>query len=135
MGGPFSLGRTLGGIDMAKVTGIGGVFLRATDPDALSGWYSKFLGIDMSNGAWMQEGGPTVFAPFARNSDYFEADREVMLNFRTDDLDTLITTLTKAGVAVETRAEWNSGIGRFARIHDPEGNPIELWEPAGPAAG
>ena len=120
---------------MAQVTGIGGVFLRADDPEALSDWYRSHLGIDMSRGAWMQQAGPTVFAPFARDSDYFASDKQVMLNFRVDDLAALTEKLTAAGIAVETRAEWNSEIGNFARIRDPEGNPVELWEPAGPAAG
>lgn len=52
-----------------------------------------------------------------------------MINFRVDDLEGLTSNLTASGIAVETRAEWNSEVGRFARIHDPEGNPIELWEP------
>jgi predicted enzyme related to lactoylglutathione lyase len=120
---------------MAKATGIGGVFLRADDPEALAAWYARHLGIDLSGGAWMQAAGPTVFAPFARNSDYFETDRQAMLNFRVDDLTALIADLRAAGIAVETREEWDSEIGRFARIHDPEGNPLELWEPGGHAAG
>lgn len=119
---------------MARAVGIGGVFLRARNTSALSDWYAEHLGIDMSQGAWMQSAGPTVFAPFALDSDYFEADRQMMLNFRVDDLDKLMTKLETAGIQVETRAEWDSEIGRFARIHDPEGNPVELWEPAGPAA-
>ncbi len=120
---------------MAGATGIGGVFLRADNPETLADWYSKHLGIDMSRGAWMQSAGPTVFAPFPRGSDYFPADRQVMLNFRVDDLDTLLEHLKQAGIETETRPDWNSKVGRFARIHDPEGNPVELWEPAGPAAG
>lgn len=119
---------------MTKATGIGGVFLRSDDPEKLAAWYHRHLGIDMSQGAWMQAAGPTVFAPFARDSDYFPADRQVMLNFRVADLDALTGALAAAGIAAETRPEWDSEIGRFARIIDPEGNPIELWEPAGPAA-
>lgn len=53
-----------------------------------------------------------------------------MINFRVDDLDGFIARLTTSGIAVETREEWDSEVGRFARIHDPEGNPVELWEPA-----
>lgn len=120
---------------MAKATGIGGVFFRSQDPRAMVAWYAEHLGIDMSGGAWIQASGPTVFAPFAHDSDYFPADRQVMLNFRVDDLDAVLSALTQAGIAAETRPEWDSEIGRFARIHDPEGNPVELWEPAGPAAG
>ena len=53
-----------------------------------------------------------------------------MLNLRVEGLDELATQLLAAGIAVERRAEWDMpGVGRFARIHDPEGNPIELWEP------
>lgn len=119
---------------MAQATGIGGVFFRAEDPTALGDWYRTHLGIDMSMGAWIQAAGPTVFAPFAQDSDYFPTDRQVMLNFRVDDLDGVLANLAAAGIAAETRPDWNSEIGRFARIHDPEGNPVELWEPAGPAA-
>jgi glyoxylase I family protein len=121
--------------NMAQAVGIGGVFLRADDPEALGTWYRETLGFEMSGPVWMQEAGPTVFAPFARDSDYFETDRSVMLNFRVSDLAAVIAELEEKGIAVETRAEWNSEAGRFARIHDPEGNPVELWEPAGPAAG
>ena len=120
---------------MAKAVGIGGVFLRSDDPQALKEWYVTHLGLDLSAGAWMQAAGPTVFEPMARDSAYFPRERAVMLNYRVDDLDQIKTALEAAGIAVETRAEWDSEIGRFARIHDPEGNPIELWQPAGPAAG
>ena len=55
-----------------------------------------------------------------------------MINLRVDDLDAMIAQLEAAGIAVETRDEWDEpDVGRFARIHDPEGNPIELWEPGG----
>lgn len=120
---------------MTQVTGIGGVFFRVPDPQATAEWYLTHLGIDMSQGAWMQQAGPTVFAPFAQDSDYFAADKPFMLNFRVTDLDGLILSLKQAGIAVETRPDWNSEIGRFARILDPDGTPVELWEPAGPAAG
>jgi len=120
---------------MAQVTGIGGVFFRAGDPEALGAWYKMHLGIDMSQGAWRQQAGPTVFAPFARDTEYFgDMSKSFMLNFRVDDLDRLMADLDAAGIAVETRSEWDSDVGRFARIHDPEGNPVELWQPAGPAA-
>ena len=120
---------------MAGVQGIGGVFFRARDPQGLSDWYRTHLGIDMTEVAWMQSAGPTVFAPFPADTDYFGDDGQAfMLNFRVAELDALLASLSAAGIAAETRDEWNSKIGRFARIHDPEGNPIELWEPAGPAA-
>ncbi|MEX0339618.1 MAG: VOC family protein [Arenibacterium sp.] len=119
---------------MAKAVGIGGVFLRSANPDAIAAWYKTHLGIDMSAGAWIQAGGPTVFQPFPQDSTYFSPDRSVMLNFRVDDLDALLTQLDNSGVEYQTDESWNSEIGRFARIHDPDGNPVELWEPAGPAA-
>lgn len=117
---------------METVQGIGGVFFRSRDPDALSRWYREHLGIDHLPGIWMQQAGPTVYMPFAADTDYFgRAEQQWMINFRVADLDAMIAQLKAAGIAVETRAEWDSEVGRFARIHDPDGNPIELWEPAG----
>lgn len=116
---------------MAKAVGIGGLFFRAADPQALAQWYETHLGVsDMSKGVWQQESGPTIVAPYPVSSDYFgKQDQKWMVNFRVDDLDGLIGNLQAAGIEVETREEWNSYVGRFARIHDPEGNPVELWEP------
>ncbi|MDP3377715.1 MAG: VOC family protein [Brevundimonas sp.] len=119
------------------VTGIGGFFFRADDPTALAEWYLKHLGVGAPPGVfiWDQQAGPTVFAPFKFDSDYFAADKRWMLNLRVDDLDGLIASLKAAGIEVLTKAEWDAPeVGRFARIHDPEGNPIELWEPAAAAA-
>jgi glyoxylase I family protein len=111
------------------VTGIGGVFFRARDPDALARWYETHLGIVQ---LWQQQAGMTVFAPFKADTDYFPADKQWMINLRVDDLDGLLAALAAAGIAAETRAEWDTPeTGRFARIHDPEGNPIELWQPPG----
>ena len=114
---------------MAKATGIGGVFFRARDTKALGAWYEKHLGVP---GFWQQEAGMTVFAPFKESTDYFPAAKQWMINFRVDDLDGMIAQLQSAGIAVETRPdEWDTAeTGRFARIHDPEGNQIELWEPS-----
>jgi predicted enzyme related to lactoylglutathione lyase len=113
---------------MAKATGIGGVFFRAKDTGALAAWYKEHLGV---TGYWQQEAGMTVFAPFKQETDYFPADKQWMINFRVDDLDALIAQLAAAGIPVETRPdEWDTPeTGRFARIHDPEGNQLELWEP------
>ncbi len=116
---------------MERVTGIGGVFLRSSDPDALAGWYSTHLGLDTGMSIWTQAAGPTVFSPFRQDSDYFPERQQAMLNFRVANLDAMIAQLRAADIAVETRAEWDDPqIGRFARIHDPDGNAIELWEPA-----
>jgi predicted enzyme related to lactoylglutathione lyase len=114
---------------MGKAVGIGGVFFRARDTAGLAEWYERHLGV---TGFWEQKAGMTVFAPFKQDSDYFAADKQWMINFRVEDLDGLMATLRDAGIGVETRAEWDTPeTGRFARIHDPEGNAIELWEPAG----
>ncbi len=116
---------------MEKVTGIGGMFFRARDPKTLSRWYATHLGIDVDDAVWRQEAGPTVFAPFRESTDYFSRpEQQWMINFRVRDLDAMLGQLRAAGIAAETRPEWDSEVGRFARIHDPEGNPIELWEPA-----
>ena len=77
---------------------------------------------------WVTDSGVTVFAPFAADTDYFAADKAFMLNFRVVDLAAMIGQLESAGIDVSQESEM-AGIGRFARIHDPEGNPIELWEP------
>jgi glyoxylase I family protein len=117
---------------MARVTGIGGIFFRAQDPSALTDWYRTHLGITQPDLAlWMQEAGPTVFAPFAADSTYFAPDKQWMLNLRVDDLNGLVAQLQAAGIAVDTRSEWDGdgSYGTFARIHDPEGTPIELWQP------
>jgi predicted enzyme related to lactoylglutathione lyase len=71
-----------------------------------------------------------VFTPFAADADYFAADRPWMLNLRVDDLDGLCASLRTAGIEVITKPQWDMpGVWRFARIHDPEGNPIELRQP------
>jgi predicted enzyme related to lactoylglutathione lyase len=117
-----------------SVTGIGGFFFRARDPDGLLAWYREHLGVGASNSgndwAWQQAAGPTVFAPFKADTDYFAADKQWMLNLRVEGLDALLAKLSSAGIKITTKTEWDSPeTGRFARIHDPEGNPIELWEP------
>ena len=113
------------------VTGIGGFFFRARDPDALKAWYARHLGVGAGEyGMWLQAAGPSVFAPFAADTDYWPAERGWMLNLRVEDLDGLCAALAGAGIEIATDPAWNApGVGRFARVHDPEGNPIELWEP------
>ena len=116
---------------MEKVTGIGGFFFRARDGDALAAWYREHLGLDAGHDQiWQQQAGMTVFAPFKEDSDYFAADKRWMLNLRVADMNAMLAQLHAKGVEVETRPEWDdTEYGRFARVHDPEGNPIELWEP------
>lgn len=126
------------------VLGMGGLFFRAQDPDSLNAWYREHLGVGGGCAApdcadppnewvWQTLGGPMVFAPFKADSDYFAADKQFMINFRVSDLDGLLERLNAAGIEIMTKEEWDSPeLGNFARIHDPEGNAIELWEP--PAA-
>ncbi len=120
------------------VTGIGGFFFRSKDPQGLAEWYLKHLGVGAPEGVyvWDQQAGPTVFTPFENDSDYFAADKAFMLNLRVDDLAGMLASLKAAGIAIITKAEWDATpeIGKFARIHDPEGNAIELWEPPAPTA-
>ena len=113
------------------VTGIGGLFFRSTDPEALKRWYCEHLGVGCGDwGLWEQQAGNTVFSPFKADTDYFPAEKQWMLNLRTDALDELLAKLRATGIEIITKPEWDDpSVGRFARIHDPEGNPIELWEP------
>ena len=121
--------------------GMGGYFFRAKDPAALKAWYKEHLGVGGGCGTdangqsnewvWFTQGGPMVFEPFKESSDYFPAEKQAMVNLRVTDFDGLVAQLRSAGIEVITKDEWETEIGRFARIHDPEGNPIELWEPRG----
>jgi glyoxylase I family protein len=121
---------------MEKVTGIGGLFFRARDPQTLAQWYNDHLGVpvvpsDYAKPPWQQQAGPTVYAPFPENTPYFgDASKLWMVNFRVNDLDAMVAQLKAAGIAVEVDPERYPN-GRFARLHDPEGNPIELWQPEG----
>lgn len=121
---------------MERVAGIGGLFFRAKDPEALAAWYEEMLGVtrvpsDYSTPPWTQEAGQTVFAPFPIDTDYFGNPQQAwMINFRVVNLDRVIAQLQAKGVEVRVDPESYSN-GRFARLHDPEGNPIELWEPKG----
>src|SRR5215470_10834985 len=97
--------------DMEKVVGIGGVFFRASDPKALARWYLEHLGVTpvpetYDGDAWRQEAGPTAFAPFERDTDYFGKPTQAwMINFRVSDLDAIVDQLRGAGIAVDVVAE------------------------------
>lgn len=117
---------------MEKVTGIGGFFFRARDPETLAKWYASNLGIEgvTETTVWNQEAGPTVFAPFDAQTEYFgRPDQQTMLNFRVRDLDAMLAQLRAAGVAAEEDVV-EERAGRFGYVTDPEGNRFELWEPA-----
>lgn len=121
---------------MERVTGFGGFFFRSKDPAALLKWYEDNLGVapppqDYGGKPWRQEGGTTVFAPFAMDTTYFgRPEQQWMLNFRVRNLGAMIAQLRAAGIEVKPDPETYPN-GRFARLYDPEGNPIELWEPEG----
>lgn len=126
------------------ILGIGGVFFRAKAPEALSAWYDRHLGVGSGHDGsgtknaddwfWQVKAEPVVFAPFKAATDYWPSGKEFLLNFRVSGLDHLLSSRRASGIDVETRAEWDTPeTGRFTRICDPEGNPIELWEP--PSAG
>ena len=122
------------------VMGIGGLFFRARDPAKLKAWYRDHLGVgggcaaegagEPNDYVWQTLGGPMVFEPFRADSDYFAADKQYMINLRVSGIAAMLERLRAAGIEIITKPEWDEGgIGRFARIHDPEGNAIELWEP------
>lgn len=115
-----------------NIIGIGGFSFHSKNPHKLKEWYIDSLGVDIQKMIWMQEAGPTVFKPFPKDSDYFNENKQWMINFRVKNLQKLISELQEKSIKVEQKEEWNSmpEIGTFARIHDLEGNPIELWEPA-----
>jgi predicted enzyme related to lactoylglutathione lyase len=117
---------------MERVLGIGGYFVRANDPAALGDWYRDCLGLEADpHGLWAQEAGPTVFAAFEADTDYFGSRaQQTMLNFRVRDLDAMIEQLRAKGAAVDDETQDMDGVGRFGWVTDPEGNRIELWQPS-----
>jgi predicted enzyme related to lactoylglutathione lyase len=118
--------------------GFGGFFFRAKDPAALNAWYREYLGVGGGIGTdengkthpycWYHQGGPMVFEAMPVDSERFRGGHSAMINLRVRDLDALLERLAKAGVKIGEQHR-NTGYGEFARIDDPEGNPIELWQP------
>ena len=121
---------------MERVEGIGGFFFKAQDPKALAQWYADHLGVgvtptDYGQEPWQQAAGPTAFAPFPATTKYFgRAEQAFMLNFRVRNLDAMVAQLRRAGIVVDVDPEKYPN-GLFARLADPEGNPIQLWQPVG----
>lgn len=121
---------------MERVEGIGGVFFKAKDADALSRWYLEHLGVgappeSYDEQVWNQAAGPTVFAPFG--AEHWESPHLGPtgwgINFRVRDLDAIVNELRAAGIDVDVDPERYPN-GRFAQLADPEGNAVQLWEPA-----
>jgi predicted enzyme related to lactoylglutathione lyase len=114
----------------AGVTGIGGVFFKARDPKKLAEWYAQHLGLEGASFQVFSGAASTVWAVFAESSDYFApSQKPFMINFRVRDLETLLAELRAAGVTVDEKMGVEEN-GKFGWVMDPEGNRIELWEPA-----
>lgn len=120
---------------MKRVIGIGGIFFKASNPEALAEWYQTHLGIDFGGTTYSyfpsqeREKGGTTFSFFKQDTQYFDPSaKEFMLNLRVDDLDALLETLRAEGVHVFDEKE-DGDFGKFGWILDLEGNKIELWEP------
>jgi predicted enzyme related to lactoylglutathione lyase len=129
-----------------RVTGIGGVFFKAKDPDALREWYRSHLGISFEPGdghtfLWRDDqrseaadvagvAGSTTWSVFDAATDYFDpSPAPFMINYRVPNLDRMLGQLRAAGVTVDDKVE-EMEYGRFGWAMDPEGNRLELWEPA-----
>ena len=123
---------------MKRVTGLGGIFYKVKDPEAHKIWYRKHLGIesDQYGGkfTWRKDENPdeqgiTAWSPFPSDTKYFDPSKqEFMINYRVDDLESLMTELKKEGVEVAGEMEVYE-YGKFAWIIDPDGYKVELWEP------
>jgi len=121
---------------MQRVVGIGGVFLRSPDPETLRAWYETRLGISISewggNVFVADPGDATVWSIFPRETEYWPAEQQTMVNYRVRDLEAMLAQLREAGVEVDERVE-EQEFGRFGWAVDPDGNRFELWEPSTPS--
>jgi predicted enzyme related to lactoylglutathione lyase len=119
---------------MKRVTGIGGAFFKAKDPQGLAAWYEKHLGIPFAGNVYASftsagAGETAVFSMFPEDTDYYApSEKPFMFNLRVDDLHALLKVLKEEGVDVIDKTE-EYEYGKFGWIVDPEGNKIELWEP------
>jgi predicted enzyme related to lactoylglutathione lyase len=120
---------------MERVLGMGGIFFKARNPQALAAWYRDNLGIPIEAGqtyTTLTSSGPgevTVWSTFPADTSYFGAGpAPFMLNYRVRNLDAMLAQLRAAGAQVEDRIE-EYEYGRFGWATDPEGNRFELWEP------
>lgn len=129
--------------NLERVTGIGGIFIRARDREAMSAWYEKHLGLRLKDRdaefPWREHDRPesvgrTIWSLFPADTDYFGPTRPAfMINYRVANLDRMLEQLRQNGVTVEKTEDYD--YGRFAWVTDPEGNRIELWEPKDKAGG
>jgi predicted enzyme related to lactoylglutathione lyase len=121
---------------MERVLGIGGIFFKARDPNALAEWYRHHLGVSVEAGQTYgmftsaATGEQTVWSTFPTGTTYFgPGQSSCMVNYRVRNLDAMLAQLRAAGVTVEDRVESYEN-GRFGWASDPEGNRFELWEPS-----
>lgn len=119
---------------MPSITGFGGIFLRAHDPKALYAWYERHLNLVKSEAGSFSFPAPTqhpevVFSLFKQENAYFPTEQKAMINLQVDDLDGLLDRLIGEGVAVDPKRE-SYDFGKFGWLTDPEGNRVELWQPA-----
>jgi predicted enzyme related to lactoylglutathione lyase len=126
-------------MSMKRITGIGGVFIKARDPKALAAWYQQFLGIGFNDGLYVDfpftddkgqlTPGSNVLSFFKADSKYFDpSEKQVMINLRVQDLFGLLAQLKEEGVTI-VGDPMDEEYGKFGWIMDPEDNKIELWEP------
>jgi predicted enzyme related to lactoylglutathione lyase len=117
---------------MPSATGVGGVFLRARDPQALYAWYEKHLGLPLAGGSFLipaeRHRAFVVVAFFPTTDGYFPVHQPTMINFQVDDLDALLDQLAASGAYVDPKRE-DFEYGKFGWFTDPEGNKVELWQP------
>ncbi|MEM9085720.1 MAG: VOC family protein [Pseudomonadota bacterium] len=131
---PASVANAQQSAERQEALGIGGLFVRAADPAALSAWYEKHLGINpvptsYDDTPWVQQEGPTIFSPMPDIAEgMLPEGKSWMLNLRVADIEAFVAQLKADGVAVEIDPQTYPN-GRFATLADPEGNPIQLWEP------
>lgn len=121
---------------MAKVLGVGGIFFKSPDPEALGDWYQKHLGVPVNHPyganfrpADMPDAGLTVWAPFRQDTEYLNpSDRPYMFNLIVDDLEEALNQV-RAGGAEQIDEIVDEEYGRFGWFMDPDGNKVELWQP------
>lgn len=122
-----------------KVTGIGGIFFRSSNPKEVREWYANNLGLAMGeygsssfefrNAHNPEEINYLIWSPFKQDTDYFEpSKKEFMINYRVQNIEGLVAQLKEKGVTIVDAIE-TFDYGKFVHIMDPEGNKIELWEP------
>lgn len=117
---------------MASITGFGGAFVRAKDPEALYKWYEQHLGLTRSEGSFLfpaaAQRAQVVFAFFKQDDEYFPPAQNAMINLQVNDLDAVLDRLIDEGVTVDPKRE-SYDFGKFGWFIDPEGNRVELWQP------